>query len=112
TTYSYTNENGKLIYRSRDNRTPNQIRNLLGDIASGYLQPVITQDQDLRVTSLASGSMSGMNRNMKNLTLDSNQTRVGLPLAQSPKHLESKLIRAQNRLATRVVVGGRNHSRI
>jgi hypothetical protein len=86
TTYSYTNENGKLIYGIRANRMPNQIKNLLGDIASGYLQPVITQAQALRGTSLASGPMFGMNRNMKNLTLE--RIRQGwyrpLPKARNP----------------------------
>jgi hypothetical protein len=45
TTYSYTNENDKLIYGTRANRTSNQINNLLGDIASGDLQPIVAQVQ-------------------------------------------------------------------
>jgi hypothetical protein len=120
TPLSHYEQNGKYVVEFRYDVPAVPMKNRLGIIVnlevaksqsnnSVQLDSFMSQVHPLRGALLAATSMSEMNRNMKNLTLDMTKTRVGLPPAQSPKYLESKLISARNRLVTRVVAGSRNH---
>lgn len=103
---SVVGEDGLYILTIRHNRLISAITNQFSDVATSLL----SQDRVLGSIILTSGVVSEMNSNIKNLALDNK--RVGHPLAQSPKFLESKIIKVQNRMVTRIVAGSRNHVRM
>jgi hypothetical protein len=108
--YFDKNVGGQLILGFQSHRNSIVMRSLMGLVASGALEATVSQVQTSNAVQLDSfmPTSFGMKHDMK-FNFGKNQTGVGLPLAQSPKSLESKLIRAQNRLATRVVADSRNH---